>query len=113
MSTRREMVNTTIVTVFAVTEERFDDQHYPYQHVVSMWSDHLQAFDSMSDHMKASKRYRIMTKSLDTLDNGRVIFPNIRSIWENGKWVDEEYDPRANDPMFKEYLRLKEIYGEG
>lgn len=27
-----------------------------------------------------------------------------------GKWVSGEHDPRASDPEYLEYLRLKEVY---
>jgi hypothetical protein len=31
-------------------------------------------------------------------------------IYDGQKWIDVRFDPRANDPEFQEYLRLKKIY---
>lgn len=111
MAIREEVVK-TIAAVFAVTTEKWDDQNYPYEDVVSLWEDHLQAYNAIENagrHAKKDKM-RIVLRHLTVLNTGRVVWHNVKPVYEAGQWVSPEHDPRAKDPQFREYLRLKEIY---
>ena len=106
----REEVTKQLAAVFAVQIERWDDHNYPYQHTESLWEDHLQAAAAIEDARGNDKR-QIVLRHLDVLNTGRITWHDVKVVWQAGKWVSGEHDPRAKDPQYREYLRLKEIYG--
>lgn len=110
--TAREEIVKTMLSVFAFVEEKFDDRDYPYNDTVSLWEDHLQAFDALEHSFGKKDRRKIILRHFDLLSSGRLAWHDVRVVYEGGKWVSADHDPRAKDPQFREYLRLKEIYGD-
>lgn len=108
MAERKDVVK-TLAAVFAVQTERYDDHNYPYQHTESLWGDHLRACEVIRDTRGNDKR-RIVLRHLQVLSSGRVVWQDVKTVWEAGKWVSPEHDPRASDPEFRKYLRLKEKF---
>jgi hypothetical protein len=108
--TAREEIVKNAVRLFAVVEQKWDDRNYPYDEAVSLWEDHLQAFAAMEALYGSHKNRKIVLRSLDVLSSGRVVWHNVKTVWENDQWVSPEHDPRSKDPQYREYLRLKEIY---
>lgn len=98
----------TIAAVFAITEEKWDHHNYPYQEVHSFWVDQIAAYKILKS--LSINNPRIDLRHLGMLESGRVIWKQVKVIFEDGQWVSGEHDPRAADPAFREYLRLKEIF---
>lgn len=107
----REEIVKTLATAFAVTIERWNDQNYPYQDTESLWEDHLQAANAIEE-ANAIKGRKIVLRHLQVLSSGRIVWHDVKTVWDAGKWVSGEHDPRSKDPLYREYLRLKEIYGD-
>lgn len=107
MAEREEVVK-TLAAVFVVQSERWD----AHQSDVSIWEDHLQAHEALRATFGKKDEMRIILRHINVLASGRVMNHEVKVIFEKGKWVSGEHDPRAADPNYREYLRLKEIYGE-
>lgn len=109
--TARETIVKTIITVFAVSETKWDDHNYPYDDIKSSWEKPEQALDAVEALFGKPEGKKIFRRSLDLTSTGRLTWHGLGVVWEDGLWTDLKYDPRYKDPQFKEYLRLKEIYG--
>lgn len=101
----------TIAAVFAITEEKWNSQNFPYQQVHSFWSDHHLAHKALSV-LTRLQNPKIDLRHLGVLESGRVIWKQVKVVFEDGVWVSGEHDPRAVDPQYREYLRLRQIYEE-
>lgn len=108
MAVQEEVVK-TLAAVFAVTIERWDDHNYPYQDTESLWEDHLQAAHAL-EQARANTKRKIVLRHLQVLNSGRIVWHDVKTVWDAGKWVSGEHDPRAKDPQYREYLRLKEKF---
>lgn len=107
-----DKVPSTLAKVFAVTIQMMDDNNHPYQHTESLWTSHLEAADVIDGARRNEKR-RIVLRNLNVLSSGRVVWEDVETVWQSGRWVSLDHDPRAQDPQYREYLRLKEIYDNG
>lgn len=107
----REEVLDTLAAVFVVQIEKLDDKNYPYWHTETMWHDHYKAAEALTD-MRGNDKRRIILRHLRNTNIGMVHWFDVMVVWQAGKWVSGVHDPRAKDPQYREYLRLKEIYGE-
>ena len=111
MAEREEVVK-TLAAVFVVQSEKRDQHNYPYQSDVSVWGDHLQAHEALTTTFGNQDKMRIILRHINVLSSGRVVNDNVKTIYENKTWVSGEHDPRAKDPQYREYLRLKRIYDD-
>lgn len=109
--TKREEIVRYVAEAYAVTREQWDGQNYPYQQTVSLWDDSAKAFDVIQDQPTIQRcKYRITLRHLDVLDSGRITWSDIKTVYQDEKWVDESHDPRYSDPDFRRYIELKERF---
>lgn len=105
---KREEIIDTLVVYYSAQIQKWDDRNYPYWSTVGDWFDHENAYNQIKDiHMG---KYRIVRKSLDLLDSGRIQAHDMFVVWENHEWVRDEFDPRIKDPDFKKYIELKKRF---
>lgn len=100
-----------LVSVFVVKVEKWSHPHYPYWEVDSMWNNNLAALNALESGYGTAPR-KIDLRQLVLLSSGRVIWQDIKTVFEDGKWVASEYDPLVSDPEYQEYLRLMEKFKE-
>jgi hypothetical protein len=110
--TAREEIVETLAAYFVAQVQKLNDQSYPYWSDVSSWDDHLKAHDTLvTTTFIGNPVTRVALVHLNVCNNGRVYRTEVRSVWESDSgWISAEHDPRAKDPQFREYLRLKAIY---
>src|SRR5687768_4604177 len=91
----------TLAAFFVVRSRKWDSQNYPYFVDSSMWETHIMAHA----HLTAPAQ-TVVLRHVDLTVSGRIVY-NDRTIYNEGKWVSPEHDPRCADPEYRDYIRLK------
>lgn len=95
----------TIATFFVVKTKGYDDHNYSYWKDYSFWKAAATAYEFIPN-----KEATISERNVKVTSEGRVIYDD-KVVWEDGVWL-LEYDPRAKDPEWKDYIRLKKKFEE-
>lgn len=80
---------------------------------LSTWKTSDQAVTSIEGYKESSAMpMRIIKRTLDVTPSGFISWNDILIVLdENGEW-HPLYDPRANDPDWETYIRLKQKFNE-
>ena len=105
MAEREEIVE-TLMTAFVGKVKKWNSQNYPYYETYTIWDDHIKVLKSLTD---STRNGIVCLRKWQLLNTGRIATHDTL-LWEEGKWVVEEYDPRMKDPEYKKYLELKKRF---
>lgn len=99
--------------IYTVEVRKWNEQNYPYWDINSRWNNVDSAVaDKQSLTGYTTPTARVVKHNLIANEDGRVSFSEVLVVLdEEGVW-HSLYDPRANDPDWAEYARLKEKFND-